>query len=293
MNLGHKLGALAVAGIAVCAAMAGPVSQDSAEAFGNPRIIVHVAGTQAGTVEFENALSLLPEELFDPDTGDLVMPAEYCGLRVRHVGGIWWHDANNNVVEAENHGEVNGTTFMGQDIQDHLLDGMVFSGPLSTCGDNLSWSFPIPLTYGGTGPPAQAERMVLDLDQGSGSAPNIEFLDGSLATIDLSNIHDDGGNPGPGPGPGPGPDPEPWQVGDEMIWGCVYRDLDTGLCPRDPEPREYPSFTLGCMAYATGCDPDPQPQPIETFAAPESEPVLPNGGAVQMVSPDKSLQVAK
>jgi hypothetical protein len=47
------------------------------------------------------------------------------------------------------------------------------------------------------------------------------------------------------------------------------------------------------MAYATGCDPDPQPRPIETFAAPGADPVLPNDGPVQIVSPNQSLQLAR
>jgi hypothetical protein len=289
--------ALATLGAGLAAGAFGGQGGSGAEAFGNPRVIVNVAGPEAGTVEFENVESFLPELLFDIDTGELVMPTNYCGLRITHVGGIWWEDAGGDVVEAENHGEVayesgEGYMFMGEDITDAYLGGVEFTGALDTCEENDTWYFPIPLSYGGNGPQFGVQRLVLDLDQPPGFQPTIEFLDAAQDPIELPDLYEDWE-------PETGsieeyceqvpefcePDPVPWDLIEDILWGCsVYDARD---CPE--EPKEYPSLTLGCMAYATGCDPDPEPQPIETFAAPSGGPSQ-QGGSLQVASPNATLR---
>src|SRR5690606_31309969 len=148
---------------------------------------------------------------------------------------------------------------------------------LTTCDSNLPWYFPTPLTYGGNGPHPDAAYLVLELDPPQNYYPTIEFLDDAVQPMALPDLYK-GWNP-------PGgleeyceqipefceQEPDPWDpkpvkrwIYTEMIYGCVVKDLSTGLCPSEPDPKEYPDFTLGCMAYATGCDPDPQTPPLET-----------------------------
>ena len=300
MRIREKVGVLLAAGVAVCAALAAPVSPDSAEGFGYPRIIVHVAGTQAGTVEFDNLdPSFFPDLLTNNDTGELVLPTNYCGLNVEQVSGIWWEDSQGNLVEAENYGEItyydDAYRLAGQDVTYFYLGGMEFTGPLETCDENPSWYFPGPLSYGGNGPQFGAARLVLELDPPSNYHPTIEFLDHAAEPVELPDLYEDWDPPG-------GleeyceqipefceEEPDPWDASDEMIWGCVARDIWTGLCPSEPEPKEYPSLTLGCMAYATGCDPDPQPRPIETFVDPSTEP---EGESLQFAVPTTKLTPA-
>ena len=301
MRFGAKLAALAGIGAVLCAATAGTFNAEPAHAFGNPRIIVNVAGPQAGTVEFENTDSFLPELLINEDTGELLMPTNYCGLRVTHVGGIWWDDGSGNIIEAENHGEIawesgEGYMFMGEDVTEYYLGGVEFTGALPTCEDNHPWYFPTPLSYGGNGPQFGAERLILDLDQPPGFQPSIEFLDHAHEPMELPDLFEDWEPPADWEEycemipefceeEEPEPDPTPWNEIEEMIWGCTI--FDPRDCPSDPGTPPL-GLTLGCMAYATGCDPDPQP--VETFKATGTEPVG-EGGSLQMISPSKSLQL--
>lgn len=301
MNLRATAIAITTLGVAFASGALGGLGSGGAEAFGNPRIIVNVGGPEAGTVEFDNVGdSFFPELLINEDTGELLMPTNYCGLRVTHVGGIWWDDGSGNIIEAENHGEIayesgEGYMFMGEDITEYYLGGVEFTGALPTCDSNQPWYFPIPLSYGGNGPQFGAERLILELDQPPSFQSTIEFLDEAVEPMEFKDLYEDWEPPADWEDycekipefceEDEDPDPVPWDLIQDVLWGCTIYDARD--CPDEPEP--YPSFTLGCMAYATGCDPDPEPPLFETYVAPSTEP-LQGEGSLQMVS-SKALEI--
>lgn len=266
MNIRATAVALMTLGAAVVAGATGALDTRDAQAWPANRIIVHVAGPHAGTIDFDVSPSLLPEVLTDIDTGEVIMPTNYCGLRIKKVGALHWDDGFGNLIEAESHGEVtvsgNGYYFMGEEISEYYFGGMEFTGALDTCDTNHPWHFPTPLSYGGNGPQYGAARLILELDQ-TNAFPTIEFLDHAFEPVELPDLYEDW-EPPAGieeyceqiPEFCEEEDPDPPTVELEIVWGCI---LSPDNCPEPDPATPAPGFTLGCMAYSIGCDPDPQP----------------------------------
>ncbi len=284
MNLGTKAAAMMVLGVAAIAGGASALGSTAtpADAFGNPRIVVNVAGPQAGTVDFENIpADFLPDLLTNEDTGDVLMPTNYCGLNIEYVGGIYWYDASNHLIEAENHGEItyynNAYRFMGEDVTDAYLGGMEFTGALDTCDSNEPWYFPIPLSYGGNAPQYGAAKLVLELDQPPSFQPSIEFLDSAHEPMELPDLYEDWEPPADWDEycekvpefcePKVNPDLVPLDLDFSVLFGC----WTLGTCDNgDSLPPEL-GLTLGCLNYSIGCDPDPQP-PTRLTLTPDPAP---------------------
>ncbi len=297
MNLGVKAAALAVLGIASIAGATGAMNAQPAHAWGGNTITVYVGGPLAGTIDFDVDSSFLPDLVIDEDNGGVVMPTNYCGLRITHVGGIYWYDGSNNLVEAENHGEVTVNQqgdymFMGEEITEAYLGGVEFTGALDTCDDNEPWYFPIPLSYGGNAPQYGAEKLVLQLDQPPSFQPTIEFLDNAMEPVELPDLYEDWEPPADWEDycekipefcePKVNPDLVPVDLGLQVLFGC----WTLGTC--DEPSTSGSRLTLGCMAYADGCDPDPEPPQI--FVAPTS-PDSPDDESI-LTTKSTNLQVA-
>jgi hypothetical protein len=118
------------------------------------RIIVHVAGTQAGRVEIDVHPLFLPPLVYEDDV--LVIPHNFCGIRIRKAGEFLWLNASGQLVEAENHGDV---LKMGEE---YYLGGIEFTGLINSCQQNHPWYFPIPLSFGGNGPPVNLSVTSID-----------------------------------------------------------------------------------------------------------------------------------
>ncbi|PSB20495.1 hypothetical protein C7B61_07325 [filamentous cyanobacterium CCP1] len=143
------------------------------------RIIVHVAGTQAGKVEIDVHPMFLPPLVHEDNA--LIIPHHFCGLRIRKAGEFLWLDESGKLVEAENHGSV---LKLGEEF---YLGGIEFTGPINTCKQNHPWHFPTPLSFGGNGPQFGVTRLVIQLD---GETEPIEFIDRARKPINLKDLYD-------------------------------------------------------------------------------------------------------
>jgi ligand-binding SRPBCC domain-containing protein len=143
------------------------------------RIIVDVAGTQAGRVEIDVHPLFLPPLVYEDDV--LVIPHNFCGIRIRKAGEFLWLNASGQLVEAENHGDV---LEMGEE---YYLGGIEFTGPINSCQQNHPWYFPIPLSFGGNGPQFGAQRLVIQLND---LTDPIEFIDRAREPLNLKDLYD-------------------------------------------------------------------------------------------------------
>jgi hypothetical protein len=265
MTLSLRAAALSALGVAVFVAASGTIGSVSAQVGSPNRIIVHVAGPQAGTVDIDVEHSLLPELLTNVDTGEVIMPTNYCGLRITQVGALHWDDGFGNLVEAENHGEVTyesgeGYVFMGENVTDAYLGGMEFTGALDTCDSNEPWYFPTPLSYGGNAPQFGAVRLILELDQPPGFYPTIEFLDYAMEPVELPDLYEDWEEP-----------PNLEDYCEQIPEFCEPKKVDPDLVPPDIG-FQLPWIPRSCWTLGT-CDTGASiPLPIEAFVAPSFGP---------------------
>ena len=68
------------------------------------------------------------------------------------------------------------------------LGGIWFTGPITTCAGGGSWTFPVPLSYGGNAPQFGAERLVIELTD---LTDTIEFIDHNEDPVELPDLYDD------------------------------------------------------------------------------------------------------
>lgn len=238
---------------ALAVVLAGIVVTQPAQAYGNPRLIVHVDGPKGGQVDVSGVWSdWLPEygiagsSYWDVDTGKFLVP-NACGLRVYEAFHYVWY--SNNV-------EISDGTIVHPDT----LQGVVFTGPITTLNINATgtiavtppgnlcqnaaapWYVPGPIENDDTAPPIGVDMLVLEFDPPSGLHPAFEFLDWTGEPVDVENPEfpdpeipdpcsvpefcedpDDGRGPG---GPPPTLDP------------CVLHPTRPECLPTDPPRRK-------------------------------------------------------
>lgn len=134
---------------------------------GNPNVIMDFIGPFPDPgFRLTIHRALLPAFLPTNAEGEIVMPDNFCGLRVHGPDRTFWETPEGTVA----------TDLPYLDVDDYeSTDFVQFHGAIGGCsGSNEAWQFLNPLTADSTGGPPPARRLVIEL------ADEVEFLNFTL-----------------------------------------------------------------------------------------------------------------
>ncbi|MBG6131307.1 hypothetical protein IWQ47_002824 [Aquimarina sp. EL_43] len=110
------------------------------------------------------------------NNGNIILPKNFCGIRVKRAGSFQWQDKNENVVNDSVFNKVGDLNNYGEYNELYALKGIEFIGPLDNCKDtNSNWFFKFPLTHSNS-PTVFTEPLKLIIE-GVDSGSEIIFLE--------------------------------------------------------------------------------------------------------------------
>jgi len=137
---------------------------------GSSRLVLDFGTIINGQPRLTLPISFLPEFLPRNDDGAIVVPDNFCGIRVVKAGGFQWQKNGATITDFPYNRVDNVASLPGE--QD-FLGGIDFTGPIGQCaGDNKPWQFFQPITQHGGDSPVPGMKLVIEMRQDS----RIEFL---------------------------------------------------------------------------------------------------------------------
>jgi len=115
-------------------------------------------------------VNFLPDFLPRNDAGELVIPDNFCGIRVVKAGGFQWQKNGVTITDFPYNRVNNVASLPGEN---DFLGGIDFTGPIGQCAKkNKPWQFFQPITQHGGDSPTPGMKLVIEMQQDS----RIEFL---------------------------------------------------------------------------------------------------------------------
>ena len=129
-------------------------------------------------------LDYLPRFLPRDDEGNLVIPDNFCGIKVKRAGSFQWQKDGQTITDFPYNRVDNVAALPG----DHdFLDGISFTGPIGPCAkENEAWQFFQPLTQTGGDSPVPGMKLVIQMRSGS----EIEFLNFNIHAGEPLSAHE-------------------------------------------------------------------------------------------------------
>jgi len=136
----------------------------------NTRLVLDFGTIINGQPRLTLPVKFLPDFLPQNDDGAIVVPDNFCGIRVVKAGGFQWQKNGATITDFPYNNVENVANLPGE--QD-FLGGIDFTGPIGQCAKkNKPWQFFQPITQNGGDSPVPGMKLVIEMRQGS----RIEFL---------------------------------------------------------------------------------------------------------------------
>ena len=120
----------------------------------HPRLTLPTS-TQAGPLDY------LPDYLPRQDDGALVIPNNFCGIKVRKAASFQWQKDGATITDFPYNRVDDVFALPGEH---DFLDGIEFTGPIGACAeDNEPWQFFQPLTQHGGDSPVPGMKLVIEM----------------------------------------------------------------------------------------------------------------------------------
>ncbi|WP_271769308.1 hypothetical protein [Aquimarina algiphila] len=119
-----------------------------------------------------------PDYNYHDNEGNIILPENFCGIKVTHAVSFKWLDKNGNIINNEMFNRVNKLSNYGEYGSFYVNEGIGFKGPLDNCKDNNSnWYFKFPLTHTTEGEATIFEEPLKLVIEGVDSSSKITFLE--------------------------------------------------------------------------------------------------------------------